>query len=362
MNQPVLIKYLVDIGIPPSRRMTMASAAEKLKGVDLDGGWTVGDQIDLTNTTGCSFSTSYYVHNVDGSTAFLKALDYSVALASLRPAEMLQVLVEEYLFERRVVERCSRRMDRVVKALAAGTVRVDNEPAEYLIFELADQDVRVYLDLANQIDIAWILRSLHHVATGLKQLHSAGIAHQDLKPSNVVVFNGSISKLADLGRAAYKGHSPPHDNFIIPGDPDYSPPELLYGYADPDWTKRRFGCDAYHLGSLTVFFFTRVNMTVSILNRLHVGHLPGNWTGTFDEVLPYLRDAFGHALDDFGRAVERINQNLRDPLTEIVGQLCDPDPRHRGHPKIQKASNPFFLERYVERFNLLASRANIGRL
>jgi serine/threonine protein kinase len=341
----------------------MASAAEKLEGLELDGGWTVGEKVDLSNTTGGFFSTSYYVHNQDGTNAFLKALDYSLALASPRPAEVLQMLTEAYLFERQVVERCShKRMDRVVQALAAGTVRVDNEPAEYLIFELADHDARGYLDLANQLDIALILRSLHHVATGLKQLHGADIAHQDLKPSNVVVFDGTISKLADLGRAAYKGHTPPHEILNIPGDEDYAPPELLYGYVDPDWTKRRFGADAYHLGSLTVFFFTRVNMTVNILQRLHPAHLPRNWSGTFDEVLPYVRDAYGYALNDFSSALQTISKSLRDPLTEIISQLCDPDPRHRGHPKIRKAGNPFFLERYVERFNLLASRAERGML
>ena len=79
-----------------------------------------------------------------------------------------------------------------------------------------------------------VSRSLHHIAVGLQQIHGQGIAHQDLKPSNVLVFNGNNSKIGDFGRSAYKGHIPPHENNNVAGDLTYAPPELLYGYVDPD--------------------------------------------------------------------------------------------------------------------------------
>lgn len=53
---------------------------------------------------------------------------------------------------------------------------------DYLIFELADGDVRSHLDAMPAFDAAFLLRTLHHVATGLQQLHRAQIAHQDLNP------------------------------------------------------------------------------------------------------------------------------------------------------------------------------------
>ena len=52
----------------------------------------------------------------------------------------------------------------------------------YIILELADGDVRHRLRKVDR-QTAWALRALHHTATGLMQLHSQRIAHQDLRPS-----------------------------------------------------------------------------------------------------------------------------------------------------------------------------------
>ena len=123
-------------------------------------------------------------------------------------------------------------MDRVVWALEDGSVKVDDSlfgRVNYLILETADCDVRTYLSGMQDVDIAWLLRALHHIATGLMQLHQEGIAHQDAKPSNVLVFNGATSKIADLGCASLKGTASPRDDCAAAGDLRYAPPELLYG-------------------------------------------------------------------------------------------------------------------------------------
>src|SRR5204862_166519 len=83
---------------------------------------------------------------------------------------------------------------------------------EYLIFEKADADIRAHLDAHADLDIAFALRALHHVAIGLKQLHSVNVAHQDVKPSNVLIFPGNESKVGDLGRAWAGGMRAPHDD------------------------------------------------------------------------------------------------------------------------------------------------------
>ena len=104
------------------------------------------------------------------------------------------------------MSRCkTRHMNRIVEALADGSVEVDQSPlgiVQYLIFEDADCDLRVRLHLLGRLEIAWKLRSLHHVATGLNQLHGQQIVHQDVKPSNILVFNEKNSKIADLGSAS----------------------------------------------------------------------------------------------------------------------------------------------------------------
>lgn len=311
----------------------MPVPAELLAGLTLDGAWKVLCLVNRPPTcTGGHFSHGYIVESPSGEKGYLKALDYSSAFLSPDPAMVLQALTEGFNHERALCMQC-KRLSRVVNVLAEGKVLVDpNYPAsvvQYLIFELADGDVRSHLDALARFDIAWCLRSLHHVATGLFQLHRLGIAHQDLKPSNVLAFPDRVFKIADLGRASSKSAGGPHEGYKVAGDMGYAPPDLLYGYADADWGRRRLGCDVYLLGSMVVFFFTRTSITALILDKMDPTHHWQKWQGTFDEVLPYVRHAFGRALEDFGKTVP---SDIREELVLAVRQLCEPDPRLRGHP------------------------------
>jgi eukaryotic-like serine/threonine-protein kinase len=125
--------------------------------------------------------------------------------------------------------KCKKRnLHRVVTPLANGTVKVPGgfgplENVCYLIFELASGDIRDEVNKFAAFDLAWCLRSLHHSALGLKQLHDAGIAHQDLKPSNVLVFSDSGSKIADLGCASDSTAYSKIDGLPVPGDMGYAP-------------------------------------------------------------------------------------------------------------------------------------------
>jgi hypothetical protein len=347
----------------------MKTPAQQLLGMTLDGGWKVVQEIPFSpGRTGGNFSHGYIVEGTGGEKAFLKALDYSRALKAPDPAKVLQALTEAYNFERRVLERCrDKRLDRVVMAIADGTVRVAGEPVQYLVLELAEGDARALANAGKRFELAWMLRTLHHIATGIAQLHREGIAHQDVKPSNVLAFdNGRLSKLGDLGQAAYVGHTPPHDKYVVQGDPAYAPPELLYGYVDPDWNRRRFGCDAYLLGSMVVFFFTGVGMTALLRQELHPAHAwrtpftTGGWTGDYAGVLLYVRDAFGRVMSYVS---SQLAEEVRGELTVAIRQLCEPDVALRGHPnnRVGRGSQ-HSLERYISLFNLLASKAELGLL
>ena len=110
-------------------------------------------------------------------------------------------MTEAYNFERDLLDKChSHRLSRIVRVLDAGTLpSTAGDPAsvvQYLIFELADGDIRSFIQIANDLDVAWALRMMHHVTAALRQLHSAGIAHQDVKPSNILIFQRRRSKLA----------------------------------------------------------------------------------------------------------------------------------------------------------------------
>ena len=201
--------------------------AARLEGLTLDSGWRVIERVPTQDgATGGCFSCSYIVEK-DSRKAFLKALDYSKAeeIASQMSVDIptaLQHLIAAYNFERNLLRQCAqKRMDRVVVALEDGSIRVDEGvfgAVNYLIFEPADGDIRNHLAVVARVDLAWMLRCLHHIATGLYQLHSTSVAHQDLKPSNVLVFERKISKVADLGSASIKGVDCPRDGVGFAGD------------------------------------------------------------------------------------------------------------------------------------------------
>ncbi len=342
----------------------MKSPAEQLKSRYLDGGWRVVDQITLSsNHSGGNFSAGYVVENKDGRKGFLKALDYSRALKEPDVALALRAMTEAYVFERTLHEQCkASRLSRVVTAIDSGNTRIDPGLAgvvEYLIFELGEGDIRKHVDHGNKIDLAWILRTVHNVSTGLFQLHKIGIAHQDVKPSNIVVFEkGDVSKLTDLGRAVSENiPTPSHIDRPYAGDPGYAPLELKYGHKDSRWEVHRYGCDLYLLGSMIVFLLTKHGMTSNVILKLNKAHRPKFWSGDYFSVLPYVRHAFNEVVNELKDLI--LVKAFEDEIIEVVRELCDPDPRLRGHSKNLGTANQYSLERYISQFNLLTKRAEI---
>ena len=341
---------------------TQQTPAQQLVGRELKDGWIVEESIERPeNATGGHFSSSYIVRSDSGIKAFLKAMDYRKALESPDPAKALEVMTAAYNFERDVLEKCKdHNLSRIVSVLDSGTLQPQEGDAsgvvQYLIFELAKSDIRSFIDFEKAFETAWVLRTMHQAAAALRQLHSVEIAHQDLKPSNVLIFEDDFSKLADLGRASDRNSTSPHDELKCAGDRTYAPPELLYdGYVPQDW-RARLRCDLYLLGSLVVFLCTGVSMTHLLFKRLSEKHHYTNWDGTYSEVLTYLQSAFAQILREFRK--EKIHPDFANKITEVVEQLCNPDPQRRGHPKnLRSTRNKYSLERYVSIFDLLAKQA-----
>jgi len=348
--------------------------------MELDGGWTVDSPFGWTidgngnptrlpddNGSGGNFSVGYVVKRGD-QTAFLKAIDLSKAMRA-RPGDMLNELkkiIDTATFEKALCSLCGeRRMDRVVLALAAGDIVVGpnlQDRVPYIIFELADGDVRRRMRLVNEnVRAAWIFSALQNAAVGLRQLHSAKVAHQDVKPSNLLHFEKqNVFKVGDVGRAIQEGIAVPHAEYGIAGDPNYSPPELLYGHYVPDWNTRRLGCDLFMFGSLIAFFFLGQGVTPMLMSRIDAAHLPrragGQWQGTYADVLPIVQRAFSSVLEELELAAP---DKFRDDVVASVRQLCEPDPTLRGHPR-NRTQNQFDLSRYVSQFDLLSKRAAIA--
>lgn len=336
------------------------SAVHALEGKTLSTGWKVIEKTTVNpGSTGGGFSVCYIVEK-DGKKGFLKALNI---LSFLRDdkADLLNAMTEmlnTFNFEKEVLTRCANRnLSKISKLLEASQENFPGYLAAnvyYMIFEKADSDVRNHINFTNEVDIAWKLRSLHNIATGIKQLHSIEISHQDVKPSNVFVFDKVTSKLGDLGRSLCQTLSSPHSKLNFAGDNRYAPPEVFHRYILPDWKDKVFAIDCYLLGSMASYYFTGQSMTA--LLSINLNHQINILSLDFENALPYWQVAFEAALDTIK---EQLNDfSLREKLIETIRMLTNPDPRKRGHPKnINSCGNNFQLERFVEIFNLLATKA-----
>ena len=286
--------------------MVNTSPANRLLELEeaLEGGWIpiekLSDVQELEGRDGRSgghFSAGYVVRNEQGKTAFMKAMDYEAALRSTTPSEMIIRQAEAYRFEKESAERCTGlNMNYVVRYIGAGTVRLaDNEPVEYIIFEQAEGDIREAIAPERAFSQIWAFRTLHHAASGLYELHRQRMAHQDVKPSNLLVTLEERNrargeqqvwrhhewaltqqvKLSDFGSLSIEGKECPSDEKRWAGDALYSPLELLYGNPTDSWQTRRIGCDLYMLGTLAFFLCTGGGqLNLEILTGLEVDHQP----------------------------------------------------------------------------------------
>jgi serine/threonine protein kinase len=347
-------------------------AAENMKGLDLDGGWHVDERVERTpKGTGGYSSISYIVSKKDGEKAFLKSLDFSSAMQEEDLTRKLYELTSTYEYERNLLRQCKdKRLRHVVVPLADGTVKVPGNFGEldrvpYLIFPMANGDIRAEVErwkkFEKKFDLAWALRSLHHSAIGLQELHAIGIAHQDIKPSNVLVFPIEGSKLTDLGSASQVGNPSRSDKKMVPGDVSYAVPEQWYSWSQSQDFAERYLVDLYRLGSLIFFFFADCSATDALQLKLSIKFGKEFTRSDFISDLPYMQHAFEETLNDLREMVKELAGDLTDEIIIIAQQLCDPDPRRRGDPVARAATfrRQHDIQAYISRFDRLASTAEL---
>lgn len=341
------------------------TASSRLLNLTLHNDWLVVRHIQRSpNGSGGTFSHSYIARKGERE-AFVKAFDFSRAFEPGVPTLLiLNNLIASYEHERRILEHCkTHRLRNVALAIDHGEISVPGMTemegrVYYLIFESALGDVRSQIDEAEALDAYWCLRALGHTSLGLWQLHREHIAHQDIKPSNILLYPDDIFRVADLGRSSQQGHQIAHDSQKIPGDRTYAPPELLYGYTHSDFKIRRFGADIYLLGNLAAFLFSGANITELLLTHLEKQYHWRNWNSEYNKVLPYIQEAFVRVIELL-RAT--FPAQIRDQLASVIQQLCEPDLTKRGHPRGIGKVDQYSLERYVSLFDLLTRRLAIGQ-
>ena len=345
----------------------MSTFAENLIGITIENGWTIKNKIPKhSDETGGHFSSQYIAVNQSGNKCFLKAIDIEKAIMQsgvigLEFTKILQEQMDNYNYERELLEYCkANSTSKIVLVKEYGIINNPNGviPVPYLTFELADGNIKHYVKFQNDLDFSWKLKSLHDVANGLQQLHNIEIIHQDVKPSNILQFRDD-SKLTDLGRSKCKSKKGPYDNYPFSGDKTYAPIEIYkeFAFLQPsDWYDRNLAMDSYLLGNLMTFYFTGMNMTALIVNKLCAFGV--SETSSIIERKAYLDRCFNESLDEIQKSIKY--QDFADPIVTMIAELCNPDPTKRNDAKTlrEKGSN-YALYRYITKLDMLSNKASI---
>lgn len=354
--------------------------ASHLVGLELFGlrrktTWTVTEKMELDeDVTPGQFSVGYKVKSDQGQEAFLKASDCDLLTDSDADftGRMMAGLMR-FDAEKRILDHCNgNNMDRVVTAIDYGNSLLHHEgikePLFFIVFELAHGDIRERVVGNSYPDLPWAVSAMHHLATAISQLHAGKVCHNDVKPANFLYYETDVQKLADLGCATWEASSAMNDERHDIGDPAHAPPEILYANNDLDkkslcTVDARKAADLYQLASLCLYLLTGRALTPAVSERLAFEHRPhsegGGWSGTFESVLPYWREAFGRTLDDIVGARIEAEPNARkvkalQELLEVISQLGEPDPTLRGHPANRIGQQDHrSVARYITKFDRL---------
>lgn len=333
----------------PGIDMSSFAAADNLVGRNING-WNVVEKLKKTTTpsnTGGNFSICYRVEK-NGKKFFMKVLDYKDAfLGPLRPDQDRASLIAEqfsaFKYEKDLSEYCNtKKVSKVIQFIDSGQLEIPEYPistVSYIVYEMAQGNIRAFLKLTREIDFASRLKSfsdklasLRDVATGLGSLHNNQISHQDLKPSNVMKFEDE-SKIGDLGRSLCFDENVhcPYPFISFHGDWNYAPPEAFFRYHIPDERERLYQMDNYTLGGLTVFYLTGVSFNVLVNNNMPNSIRDLCKAGvSFDAAKSFLLDAFQKSLEQIREVIPL--ESIREDLIHVIEYLCFPIPEKRGHP------------------------------
>lgn len=347
--------------------------AENLLGREINNKWKVIKKLEKSSDeTGGMFSVGYEVIDNNKNIGFLKAFNFKEVFKH-KDENMMQILnifSEAYNYEKEILEKCSqKKLKHIVNILDAGTITENGYmiPVPYLIFEMAERSLRNKLaEIDKKMDVIWNLNCIHQIAVALQEIHNSDIAHLDLKPSNILLFDEDFSKLTDFGRSSMKSSNIKvyyEKNGSVEGDRSYAPIERLYGYNEGNWYNIKIGTDFYLLGSFIFQIFTGFSITTAIMENIDKQFYWFNWHGEYAEVYSYIFEAYILVMQKFQLILkEQMDNNTASEIVKLVNEMCTPDINRRGDPEAikRKSERKYELYRYITRIDKMCKKLEIS--
>jgi hypothetical protein len=153
------------------------------------------------------------------------------------------------------------------------TFDAGSKPKPILVMELVEGVTLERLLETGALDTLQALRVLDNVLSGLEAMHAAGVAHLDIKPSNVVMRRGEEAVLVDFGLAGR--HLRPGCATGAYGAPEvWSTPDDAVQPQPPKADVYAFGCVAFETLTGRVLFDSDSEMAQIGLHMAHDGLPP----------------------------------------------------------------------------------------
>jgi predicted Ser/Thr protein kinase len=107
---------------------------------------------------------------------------------------------------------------------------VHEDDQHFLVMEYVDgQTLSQLVNASGPLDTLHAASLIGQVADALAEAHAAGIVHRDVKPSNVLVAEGTVAKLTDFGIARSQSDASLTQTGLVTGSPAYLAPEVASG-------------------------------------------------------------------------------------------------------------------------------------
>ncbi len=164
------------------------------------------------------------------------------------------------------------------------------------------------------------------ISKGLVYLHRKSIIHRDLTAANILLTKSLTAKIADLGMARLIAEQHEAKMSVLPGNPNYMPPEAITG----DQYSAIYGkpIDSFSMGHILLFTLTQ--MYPELLSAKYLDSASGKNVArseverreySFQALYAFIEK--GHPLAQLARMCLHDNPEIRPSADEIMQQFLE---------------------------------------